>query len=534
MALIGTYNWNPVGESMWSIVTRLAQRNYLTWVEIRRLFGSKDLQSFKTAKTQSADVPHNFAIPGLCISTGWDLNALPTSFSREYRPPWLREDLSATRISERLRICPTCVKEGSHWITHQLIDWVRCPIHKEPLVTCCPKCGNELDEFLISNVIADRPGQCANCGELVFDSRAVSHTSQSARLTIISEYREWLNQVDREFRRDTGRHRWLTGPATTSELVHLHKLIPGPSWLNGTLAHGSRISKTSWEWRGESLRPARGVRAYFLPAPPKPNPYRLDPYSSGRPAIIYDFRRYLSNGVREHCNRIYELFEVSSSYSGVQEWSPNETLIQFGESVNASDTAFELWRRSVDEAFPDHHRWGRSRTPVDIEERWLWQSWWRTVGRLIWCPVKSLKRPVNAAFVRWATRNWLRRELEEYFALFMGVACRQIGAGWMSTEWLVNQTPIVGKPSFWVYEITPKQLITIHALSTIAPISDFLELKRSGFIGNGRDYFRSFEHLKPLINLLGTHPHEQREWEKHWQVTRQRLDGAGSRCQIDV
>ncbi len=523
MALIGTNRWDPTGESMWSIVSRLSQCNHLNWTEIRRLFGSRDLRSFRDPATQFPDEEANFAVPALCVSTGWSPGVLKASFSSEYRPPWLDANQRNPKraASSHLRACPSCLAEGSHLLLHQLEDWVRCPVHDEPLTTRCPRCRNLLGRFAITKQL-ENAGFCVHCREPVFDGKSKRNRPQERRMRIIHDYRDWMMRIDSSFDPAGSRYKWLGHRATMKDLVHLHRIVPGPSWVNSCMANGNRVRTTTWTWTGEPVNDGRTVRSHRIAADAIGLMHEKHRSPKKVPAVVDDFARFLSRGIQQQHDRITRKLGVSCLGSGIQEWSSSECTPLYGNHVDAWGTAYWMWRRSLDEAFPLQLRWSRCQRQDPIQMSWIWSSWRSLIGKLIWSPFKGLKRPYNAAFVRWLTSIWLTRICEEHFGLYVGLSCRKVGDHWMNTNWLVGELINVGNESFWVRGKDSDNNDVVIAINTVAPMNEFCDLKHAGFAGTNGDYFESFDRLAPLIDLLGTHPQSLLAWETHWRSTRRR------------
>ena len=196
MPLIGSNTWDPQGESMWSIVSHLSQQNYLNWVEIRRLFGANELRSFSTEVSQNPDTPENFGLGRLIASTSWEPRRLRSSFSKGHQPPWLASDeqTSLRKSNRYLRVCPKCLENGSHLMLHQLLDWVRCPLHDEPLTARCPHCSNVLGRFLITNSLERIGGRCQHCNHPVLASNSPQE-HQRSKTRMMSEFTTWLRAI---------------------------------------------------------------------------------------------------------------------------------------------------------------------------------------------------------------------------------------------------------------------------------------------------------------------------------------------------
>lgn len=60
-----------------------------------------------------------------------------------------------------LRVCPICIATGYHSVVHQLEGLLRCPIHGNPLVTGCSRCGDPLGPY---TVLRQDGFHCDHCG----------------------------------------------------------------------------------------------------------------------------------------------------------------------------------------------------------------------------------------------------------------------------------------------------------------------------------------------------------------------------------
>ena len=519
MKLIGANTWNPVGESLWSIVSHLSQQNYLNWVEIRRLFGVKNLRSFATDAGQDPDKPENFALPRLTVLTGWKPSKLSASFSDWYQPPWLAKDERSPlrRQSDYLRICPDCVKQGSHLVMHQLLDWVRCPIHNAPLTSRCPNCHNVLGRFRITRELERIGGRCQHCAHHVLSDRSPPE-HQRAKVRMLSDYDAWLRIIQSSFERDTGHYQWLGPKGTTSTLPFLDKLLPGPTFVSKSMAYADDVNLTTWRWHGDPVSDGKNLRIYRIEKDPIHLRYNRGGSRIKLPGVVDDFSRFLINAVQQERDRLVNTFDLSSFHSGIQEWNAQECTPQFGESVDAWGSGYWLWRRSLDEAFPYRTRWARTYQHEPLQMSWLWEDWVSSVGQLTWSPHRSLAEPQNVAYVRWLTRRWLTRVCDESYAMFVGAACRRVGDSWLNTHWLKAAILDVARPSLWVRETRGSDAGAVHALSAIAPIARFVALKDASAHLLDDNFLQSFAPQGALIELLGTHPQDRHLWEVHWRA----------------
>lgn len=83
------------------------------------------------------------------------------------------ENICTSLITQSLKICPECMKEGNHFIYNQFVFIDKCPIHDIELLDKCPHCNNRIDyEIMFRN---DRlPFQCTNCKEFFVNNNFVN------------------------------------------------------------------------------------------------------------------------------------------------------------------------------------------------------------------------------------------------------------------------------------------------------------------------------------------------------------------------
>ena len=160
--LNGTSGWDPYGESILSIISRLAQKNHLDATGIGRIVGKRKHKTFLTEKRLN---PENVDVIDLCKLGdigAWSGNSFTASFGREYVWPIVRPKLSPRmetnprKISERgplmenIRLCHRCAVDDVHLIFHQLRGWSHCPVHEVTLSNVCPKCFKKFGPYTYS------------------------------------------------------------------------------------------------------------------------------------------------------------------------------------------------------------------------------------------------------------------------------------------------------------------------------------------------------------------------------------------------
>jgi hypothetical protein len=165
-SIIGLNNWDATGESILSVVSRLAFLNNFTWSEVKKVFVESRVISNSTA-----DATHQ---SGLLLEYINKLFSDPEkqrckSFLNYYYP---KSVLSPERItylySNQIRICPSCAAIGKHLLAHQLSYYDKCPIHKVKLTQTCVQCSSELGRFELRKPSDVLPCYgnfvCSNCG----------------------------------------------------------------------------------------------------------------------------------------------------------------------------------------------------------------------------------------------------------------------------------------------------------------------------------------------------------------------------------
>jgi hypothetical protein len=136
-------------ESLWSVMHKLCWLNairapalirYFSVPGVRKAVFSEEIEGGPT-KAQvdlrfrgALDLARVSACLG--ITEDWSAQATLDRIGKRAR---VRRD-SVTF----LRFCPKCIEFGYHSAVSQLVSETRCPVHEEPLVDFCPKCGNRI------------------------------------------------------------------------------------------------------------------------------------------------------------------------------------------------------------------------------------------------------------------------------------------------------------------------------------------------------------------------------------------------------
>lgn len=484
MSLIGTAGWDPTGESMWSIIRRVAKKNHLSWAEVRCRFGSKAYNSFPAVGGVTFDDHSRFNVVGFAKLVGWDPECLRASFSLAYKPPWAEDeyDVGNGRVDNQLRICRSCIETGTHLAVHQLVKWHGCPIHDEALTSRCPSCNAPIDYYYVHKNFWTK-GNCDKCDAPVIGERQRTPEEQRQRVAFVREYAEWMQLQQSACDDRSSPFTWLGTAQSVRHLIVTKLAQPAPRWtdcLDGP--HVSRL--TTWKWGGPPVDPGTTARAHRLSTYPTKIMYGNECHRVRPPRIVEDFARFLSLGVQARFEDLREQFG-GRRRSGVFELSSKECTPRWGEHIDSWATAIWFWRRSLDESFPMRSRVARRRDHPSVYMGAVWKEWVTTVGQLLWSPFRKLSHPRNAAFVRWLTRLWLRRFLDEAYCRFVGVASRAVGDNWLNSHWLISEVDKVSPGTYWVLERGDDDSTRVHAVSSIAPITEFVQLQESGLNING-------------------------------------------------
>ncbi|WP_148654439.1 hypothetical protein [Paraburkholderia caribensis] len=141
-------------ESMYSVLSRFAQRNVLDFTTLRSVLALKSIgrraRSFYLA---SSDIERR--MNGL---TGWNWR------SHEAGVEPVSLVLVESVWSPMLRHCPICLEAGFHSAWYQCEMLACCPVHGCELVTVCQSCGAPTAEYGFSAALFADPYSCGNCG----------------------------------------------------------------------------------------------------------------------------------------------------------------------------------------------------------------------------------------------------------------------------------------------------------------------------------------------------------------------------------
>jgi hypothetical protein len=237
-AIITGGSWAFRGESIWSLLQKLAALNSFSAQELFSCFGSADKVNRKIHSVAERDLRISFGFNTKKLSSAVRLSEtdLEWSFYNRYTLDKLDHGAGV------FRYCHECISHGIHATLHQVPAFVECPWHNERLRSVCPSCGRTL-VYELNNTEFKTPYGCS-CGYMFwpqFDRDLWTTQPRQMQTDIIDSYVEWIqpiqtarNQKDAQYivlHDNDGREMVLD-----ELLFQLNRIYPGPDWLNRTLS----------------------------------------------------------------------------------------------------------------------------------------------------------------------------------------------------------------------------------------------------------------------------------------------------------
>ncbi|WP_408529257.1 TniQ family protein [Paraburkholderia nemoris] len=141
-------------ESVYSVLSRFAQRNALDFGTLRAVLGGR------TARARDCRFYCSSADIEICLNglTGWGWR------SHEVVLEPVCAALVHSVWSPVLRYCPVCLEAGFHSAWYQAETLSCCPFHGCELVTFCQTCGAPTSIYGLSATLFGVPYSCWSCG----------------------------------------------------------------------------------------------------------------------------------------------------------------------------------------------------------------------------------------------------------------------------------------------------------------------------------------------------------------------------------
>lgn len=237
-AIITGGSWAFRGESIWSLLQKLAALNSFSAQELFSCFGSADTVNRKVHCVAARDlrIPFGFNTKKISAAVSLSETDLEWSFYNRYTLDKLDHG------SGVLRYCPECISQGIHTTLHQVPAFIECPWHNERLRSVCPGCGRTL-VYELNNTEFKTPYGCS-CGYLFWpqiDRNLWKTQARQMQTDMIDSYVEWIQPIQTA-RNEKDAHHIVLRDSDDREMVldellfQLNRIYPGPDWLNRTLS----------------------------------------------------------------------------------------------------------------------------------------------------------------------------------------------------------------------------------------------------------------------------------------------------------
>ena len=454
--LIGTESWNPVGESMYSIVQRVRWQNYFGHQQFMQLF--KNTAVSKTRRVHGwlrPDNPEVIDHQKLCGLARWSKKQLRYSYSDAYVPvinrtsgkDFLNVPQPSLQLQTQIRICTDCASQGVHLVFHQLPSFIACPLHLTPLIEHCPQCNRGLGNCIYNEYsAANSATQCDSCGWGSADMYSVEYAQ---RERVLSQYHGWLSDIQNVYDgNDTQRH-WLGRPSVVDQLAHIHTLLPGPDWLDECLGGLDRIRVAKHRHRSIHLKvPVNQELSNLV----RPDCHELWNPTSPQCAELASLIRRLDTRsqtmVSSVDKQIRRQLHKTGDIGGHTRCQQQRVNLSTTPHTLLSKTSWWLWRWCVDAWLPPEQHWGSLHSlnsfsrdfsnslctnvspelPYDIAtcsflRSYLGNHWIEGPGSLLWRPTtRSSNSWNNIGLCAWADRHWRYNFINDLFRAFIGVA----------------------------------------------------------------------------------------------------------------
>ena len=425
-SLIGVLDRPPEGLSMLGIVSRLVEANGFGRAEARAVLGMKQPRgTVRCSPRRHVDNAEAVELKALLGVTGWRRAQLDASFTDFYvravddapeRAPFPGPAGWPVRLAPTVRWCPACARHGEHLLLHQMLDWERCPIHLVPLVDRCPRCGGAGHSYSypapVSGLLRCPACRWAPPGT----STAPCRAQVDRRLEVIAGYASWMGRV-RDASLGGGTARVLFGmPAPERSLAGLHRLEPGPDWVETCLEAAHRTVLIAHARRLPLCLPREGVPWTGLRAPIE-RPEGRERAVSCIPHLVALQGRVIGERLRvalERCE-VSPVVHVRGAKGG--RW------IVSAREASVSMMARGLWEsltealRAPDDVLPPPSR----PSPRPLRSAVVMPLWVRGPGALFWHRPGAPARWRNRELGPWVSRRWLEQVLLDLYTMFVRV-----------------------------------------------------------------------------------------------------------------
>ena len=369
--LLGDHIGRQFGQSLWSIVTTIAERNWLSFAEIGKVFGDPALpRAFARKIHRSFHSLAGFNQAKIKQLQGDASIPLSLTETSTYQ-------FGACNLDDDFRYCPRCVSEGVHSPIHQVPANRDCLWHGVELEKGCPTCGIRVS-FTLDHDLARSPNRCVN-GHKILNRKESFTLSEYDALIDRQPLKSYLAVV-----RKASAFADKDGDARVRPLLSdapRHEQLPLFARRLGVNNEGSDVVKSVIDWRtgiqstAYRFRLSNGKNSSWSDRK-RLESLRNDPVN----AVVRLFNEHwLESEFRESVDRVAEHLHktVLAGHQSCWSLADNDGQASFDTGLSCIwVTAFKLWRirhseclyykkRKVDKKHPYVLAWS------DIADRYL-------------------------------------------------------------------------------------------------------------------------------------------------------------------
>lgn len=532
MRLNRPHDWDPVGESIWSVLHKLSHYNQLSGVDYRRLFGRSQEASFRDDRDLQANKPVIVPPEKIADLGGWVPSVFRYSTRESLYPPWpgrrhLDHQGWHRPARNRLRICVDCAEQGIHLALFQEHAWIGCPIHRAPLQDTCPHCAHPLPNFVLEprHVVHV---QCNNCQNPIW--RVPENTGldlQERKQTVFREYRAWMDRLTRQFTGEGARRRWLSGVCSPRQLKYAHACEPGPHWVEKSLANASDVHVNSHQWPHhlplfERLGQADqephdaldddGEANQYLPAMNLCTDVALGIHHIAHITDQWIKDRFRIRQAHDHGLTTMTSYHFSTtSHGGTSAW----------------EAGYGLWRSlpwfadmALSASYPDD---------ALITRKVFASALWRIWRQGHWSLLPGILRPEDreslVRIITWISKIWVVDLLKHDYLRSVGLSLKNLDGSWMPRHGIFTELAQVSDPIDHLVTADSSGL-QVQSFGCAAPISRFEQLCSANYAPTNAMYYEAFSRQQPVVTALAPHADDASEWYQEWLRKKRRWEQA--------
>lgn len=418
---------------MWGILAKLVLFNKMQPSEVRRLFGTDGLKSFRTIETNTLNSDSGLNLGRLVELTGFSRGELAASFPSELSttPSTDIRVANLGTFSRRLRLCSRCISAGIHLALHQCEGIARCPIHCVPLTTECPRCDAPTSLYWVK-YLAPFPYRCYECGASMWIRKGKSNWGLALlgeRQQLVRELRVWMRDVEEALHVEESKLRFLdrTKSIENIDAATLAAIVPGPQWLNNCLeAPLARVDKVG-RWPREALR--SGGRHLIGCGKIRGRQF----VSAQREALLAKwFYKGLRREIRaiDHGIRNRYLQRHTECEVAINKVEHGCFYPQLKEDLCCWKLGHWIWRQLFDTEFTPEESIASLFKPASFHDGLLWRAWFSSgPGYYLRIETSRPKLLINQSFVERLTPSWIQRSALALYFGCVALAARREKSG---------------------------------------------------------------------------------------------------------